>query len=166
VRAYLFDLQAIWGTAIWPALAFAAVGLWVLSNPWWGVSPAQIGAPSIAAYALAGFLIAAWLSALAPRIAHVRQPKWMTMVSALAWRVHLLVVLTLVARWVHHPNDMSGAPVAETEMWSYAAAWALFGAAAWFMRRERLRRDPGLELLPIKPSARRERRHGRRQRST
>ncbi len=35
-RAYLYDLQAIWSAAIWPALGFAGLGLWALYNPWWG----------------------------------------------------------------------------------------------------------------------------------
>src|SRR5262249_49152263 len=40
-RADLHDLQAIWAAAAWPALGFAALGLWVLYNPWWGLAPAR-----------------------------------------------------------------------------------------------------------------------------
>ncbi|MBK9672932.1 MAG: hypothetical protein IPO70_11940, partial [Bacteroidetes bacterium] len=40
-RAYLYDLQAIWAAAIWPAMGFTALGLWLLYNPWWGAWPAQ-----------------------------------------------------------------------------------------------------------------------------
>ncbi len=222
IRAYLYDLQALWSAAIWPGLAFAALGLWLLFNPWWGVTPAA--APSLldGGYALAALLLTAWMSARAPHVPHARWPDLLERASIVAVVGHLFVTATLIIRWIHHRETMNiGAPEG-AEMWIYSAVWALFGAGAfWFgMRRnDPLLRWIGLgllllttlkvflfdmarlggvtrvasfvglglvllaiawaarrfaaapppsptDLLPIKPSARRERRHGRRQRSS
>lgn len=222
VRSYLYDLQAIWAVAIWPALAFAGLGLWLFFNPWRGAAPAEIGSPLSAAAALSVFLLAAWLSAIARRTPHVRFAGLFARVSTVACVAHLFAAATLVVRWLFHRNDMNAAPATEVEMWTYSAVWALFGAGVFWLGMRR--RDPVLrwsalaillattakvflfdmarlsgvvrvasfiglglvllaiawaarrfgtppppgpgDLLTITPSARRERRYGRRQRSS
>lgn len=222
VRAYLYDLQAIWAAAIWPALGFAALGLWILFNPWWGFWPAQIGSALNAGYALAALLLTAWMSAQAPRVPHARWEEWLANAATVAVVGHLFVAATLIVRWLYHPDAMSiGAPDG-AEMWIFSAVWALFGAAvfwlgmrlndpllrwiglgllllttlkvflfdmarlggvtrvasfvglglvllaiAWAARRFAAAPPPEpTDLLQIKPSARRGRRYGRRQRSS
>lgn len=222
VRAYLYDLQALWATAIWPALIFAALGLWMLFNPWWGFAPATASSPLDGFYALATLLLAAWMSAHAPRVPHARWPEWLERAATIAVVGHLFVAATLIVRWLYHREAMNvGAPEG-AEMWIYSAVWALFGAGVFWLgmrRNDPLLRWIGLgllllttlkvflfdmarlggvtrvasfvglglvllaiawaarrfaaapppsptDLLPIKPSARRERRYGRRQRSS
>lgn len=222
VRAYLYDLQALWASAIWPALVFTALGLWLLFNPWWGVSPATLTTPLGAIYALAALLLAAWMSTRATNVPHARWPDWLTRASTIAVVGHLFVTATLIVRWLYHREAMFSGAAQGAEMWIYSAVWALFGAAVFWLgmrRNDPLLRWIGLgllllttlkvflvdmarlggvtrvasfvglglvllaiawaarrfaaapppaptDLLQIKPSARRERRHGRRQRSS
>jgi uncharacterized membrane protein len=222
VRAYLFDLQAIWGAAIWPALAYAALGLWLFFNPWWGFNPAVAATPFSASAGLAALLLAAWLSALSPSVPHVRWPNWLARSATIACIAHLFVAAILTVRWLHHGAEMRAGAVGSVEMWTYSAVSAVFGAGvfglglrrgdamlrwiglavllattakvfvldterlggfiralsaiglavvlfvvAWIARTYRPAPPPGPgDLLTIKPSARRERRHGRRQRSS
>jgi uncharacterized membrane protein len=215
-RAHLFDIQAIAATAVWPALGFAALGLWLIFNPWWGPAPAAPLTRLGATLAPAASILAAWLACISVRVPHIRAAAVYNRIATIAAIVHLLVAVTLMMRWLYHPADLTGAPVSDLEMWSYSAAWALFGAAvfalglsrdglvlrwaglaililatakvalldmaqlsgfiraastlglaivllvvAWIARTHRARPT---DLLPITPSARRERRHGRRQR--
>jgi uncharacterized membrane protein len=218
VRPYHYDVQAIAATAVWPALGFAALGMWLVFNPWWGaVATAPASAFSIV-LAPATPILAAWLSCTSARVAHVRWATTFERVATVATIIHLLVGVTLIVRWLYHRDELSRAPVLELEMWSYSAAWALFGAGlyalgmqrdrallrqsaltlimltvlyvmglaffrlegfvragsvlglaivvllvAWFARTYRPKQPT--DLMRIKPSARRERRHGRRQRS-
>jgi len=150
VRAYLHDLAALWSATVWPALVFAALGLWLLFNPWWGANPAEIAAPSSAVAALAALLLAAWLSIAAANVPHLRRPDWFTRVSTIACIVHLFVATTLTARWLHHGAAMSTATAGEVELWIYSAAWALFGAGAFWLgltRNAALVRWSGLAIL-------------------
>lgn len=221
VRAYLYDLQALWASAIWPALAFAALGLWALFNPWWGLAPADAAKPMNAGYALAAYALAAWMSSRAPQVPRARWADWLARAATIAVVGHLFVAATLIVRRIYHP-DMSVWGAISAEMWVYSAVWALFGAAVFWLgmrRNDPLLRWIGLgllllttlkvflvdmgqlggvtrvasfvglglvllgiawaarrfaaapppaptDLLQIKPSARRERRHGRRQRSS
>ena len=221
VRAYLYDLQAIWAAAIWPALAYAALGLWLLFNPWWGFAPGEVNSIAAAALALAAFLAAAWMSNAARDVAHVRWPDWLDRAATVAIVGHIFFAATFIIRRLYHPRHMASAPAGNVEMWVYSAAWALFGAAVFWLgmrRNDALLRWIGLgllllttlkvflfdmaqlggfirvasfvglglvllaiawaarrfaaappaptDLLAIKPSARRGRRHGRRQRSS
>ena len=222
IRPYVYDLQAIWAAAIWPAMAFAALGLWLLFNPWWGAYPATLTTAVAAMLAFAILLGAAALSFTASGVPHVRWPEWFSRAAIVAIIGHLLVGATLAVRWLYQGAAMRAAPVADTEVWAYSALWALFGAGvfwlgmrrtdalqrwiglillvatwlyavlqaffrldglarsgsvlglaavllvvAWLARTYRFGAPPGPgDLLPIKPSARRERRHGRRQRSS
>ncbi|HRK64105.1 MAG TPA: DUF2339 domain-containing protein, partial [Terricaulis sp.] len=43
---------------------------------------------------------------------------------------HLLVALTLALRAVFHDGAIAPGPAESTELWTYSAAWALFGAGA------------------------------------
>jgi len=224
VRAYLYDLQAIWAAAVWPALGFAALGLWLLFNPWWGVAPADVAPLSAAALALAAFMLAAWMSGAARRVPHVRWPDWLERAATVAVVGHVFFAATFVIRRLYHVEDMATADAGSVEMWVYSAVWALFGAGVFWLgmrRSDPLLRWIGLgllllttlkvflfdmaqlggfirvasfvglglvllaiawaarrfaatpngppgpgDLLTIKPSARRERRYGRRQRSS
>lgn len=166
VRAYLFDLQAIWAAAIWPALVFAMLGLWVIFNPWWGLMPAAVVSPIAAALMIAACLIASALSAASPSIAHVRWKQRLTQVSTFAWMGHLLVADTLAVRWLNHGEQLRGASITAVEMWTYAITWALLATAIWFTRPQQERRAIGAAaFFMAAPSARRGRRYGRRQRS-
>lgn len=223
VRAYVHDLQALCATAVWPTSVFTALGLWLLFNPWWGVTPADIASPVGALSALALYAAAAFLSTIAPSVPHARWPDWLARASTVAAAGHILVAGTLVVRRLYHGDDMSDGAVGGVEMWLYSAVWALFGAGAfvfgmqrnngllrwislgvlvgawlyvvllsftqlrgltqigamlglasvllvvaWLARTNRLAPEAPkpTDLLTIKPSSRRERRHGRRQRSS
>ncbi|MEZ6023140.1 MAG: DUF2339 domain-containing protein [Hyphomonadaceae bacterium] len=128
VRAYLFDLQAIWSAAVWPALAFAGLGLWALFNPWWGVAPASVTGVLGAVLALAGLLAAAGMSALAPRVPHIWHADWFRQIARVACVAHLFVAITLIVRWAFHGAAMDGPPAQGAELWAESAAWAAFGA--------------------------------------
>lgn len=151
VRPYLYDLQALWATAIWPALGFAGLGLWALFNPWWGLWPATT--PLAALAAVPACVLAAGLSAFAPRIANARWPTWLARAATLAVIAHLFVAMTLMIRRAFHQDTMTLAQSAtQTELWIYSAAWALFGAAVFWLgsrRDDALMRWCGLALLLI-----------------
>lgn len=150
VRAYLYDLQALWSAAVWPALAFAALGLWLLFNPWWGVAPATVATPVSAAAALTSLLLAAWLCAVAPRVPHLRWPQHFARVAKAACILHLLVAVTLAVRWAYHGALMSSARAGDVELWVYSAVWALFGAGAFWLglrRNDAVVRWSGLIIL-------------------
>lgn len=151
VRAYLYDLQALWATAIWPALVFAGLGLWLLFNPWWGVWPAST--PLAALAAVPACVLAAGLSAVAPRTPNARWPAWLARAATLAAIAHLFVALTLIIRRAFHPANMTLAESAtQTELWIYSAAWALFGAGVFWLgarRDDALMRWCGLAILLV-----------------
>jgi uncharacterized membrane protein len=150
IRAYLHDLQALWSAAIWPALGFAALGLWLLFNPWWGANPAAIASPLSAGIALACFALAAWLSVEAMHVPHLRWPIWFERIATIACIVHLLVAATLSVRWLHHGAAMSTAAAGDVELWVYSAVWALYGAAVFWLglrRNDALIRWSGLVIL-------------------
>lgn len=150
VRAYLHDLQALWSTLIWPALGFAALGLWVSFNPWWGLNPAHIATPLSAIVALACFLLTAWLGLVAVHVPLVRRRDWFERAATLACIGHLFVAATLVVRWLQHGPAMSSAPAGDVELWVYSAVSALFGATVFWIglrRNDALVRWSGLILL-------------------
>jgi uncharacterized membrane protein len=138
VRAYLYDLQAIWSAAVWPALAYAALGLWFQFNPWWGAIPAAVTTPLAAVTGLVALVLTAWLSAAARNVPFVRAPEWFDRAATLACVIHLLVAVTLAARWLQHGAAMSTASASDIELWVYSAVWALFGAVTFAVG---LRRD-------------------------
>jgi uncharacterized membrane protein len=130
LRAYLVDLDAIWSVAVWPALLFAAVGLWLAFNPWWGAQPAQASTPLLLGLALAAYPCATGLSLLARRVPHMAFPALAAPSIVLFMAGHLLVGLTLMVRTAFHGRDLAAAATSDVEMWSYSAAWAVFGAAS------------------------------------
>lgn len=146
-RAYLYDLQAIWSAAIWPALGFAALGLWLLYNPWWGVSPAELLTPLGAAVGFAAYLAAAALSYIAPDVPHVRGMKWMVPAATVACAAHLFVAATLIVRWTYHREAMVTAPSGDVELWTLSAVWAVFAAIALALGT--LRNDPILRWVGL-----------------
>ena len=151
-RAYLYDLQAIWSAAIWPALGFAALGLWVLYNPWWGASPAELLNTGGAALALGAYLAAAALSFVAPDVPRVRGMKFLVPTATVACAAHLLVAATLVVRWIYHREAMVTAPSGDVELWIYSAVWALFAAIALgigIMRNDPVLRWIGLAVFAL-----------------
>jgi uncharacterized membrane protein len=130
VRAYLYDLQAIWAAAIWPALAFTALGLWVLYNPWWGLIPARVDNTVTSAAAITALAMAAAMSILAARVPHARFPDWLARIVRIAAAAHILVALTLFVRAIFHGGAIpAGGGAGAGEMWTFSAAWALYGAA-------------------------------------
>lgn len=129
VRAYLYDLQAIWSVAVWPALGYAALGLWALHNPWWGIAPAELHGTLDALAVLAILLAAATLSAAAPRVPHAQQLAWLTPTARVAALAHVFVAATLAVRFAFHGADMQGALEPGAEMWALSAVWAVFGGA-------------------------------------
>jgi uncharacterized membrane protein len=130
VRAYLYDLQAIWAAAIWPALAFAGLGLWLLFNPWWGPWPAQVITPAAAIAAFGLYALAAALSNIAPDVPRAQWMRLLVPAATIACAAHLLVLATLTARWLYHGEETSSATSGDIELWVYSAIWALFGATA------------------------------------
>jgi uncharacterized membrane protein len=147
VRAYLYDLQSIWATAIWPALAFAGLGLWLLFNPWWGVAPANVDGGLGIAAALALILLTAALSYVSPDVPRVRLIKWLVPTATALCAAHLFVAATLIVRWLYHSSDMSGSSAGELELWIYSAVWTLFGATALGVGA--LRNDPVLRWIGL-----------------
>lgn len=131
VRAYIHDLQAIWAAAVWPALGFAAFGLWLLFNPWWGVTPARIEGFIDASVALIAFSFAAMLSSLARRTPRLKWPIRFARVTSVVTVAHIFVALTLSVRWMHHRVVMDIAPMLDSEMWIYSAVWAVYGAGVF-----------------------------------
>lgn len=127
-RAYLYDLQAIWSAAIWPALGFAGLGLWALYNPWWGVLPAQVLTPIGAIIAILAYFGAAALSYVAPDVPKVRGMKWMVPAATIACAAHIFVAATLVVRWLYHREAMATASAGEFELWAYSGVWAILAS--------------------------------------
>jgi hypothetical protein len=132
-RAYLYDLQAIWATAIWPALAFAALGLWALFNPWWGAWPAR--ASNIGGFLtiLASFGLAACLSLVAARVPYVRARKWLARGGVSVAAAHLSIAAIMLTRRIFHRGDMSSAPAPTYELWVYVAVWVAIAIAAFII---------------------------------
>jgi uncharacterized membrane protein len=150
IRAYLHDLQALWSAAVWPAFGFAALGLWLLFNPWWGVNPAPIASGLAAAIALTCFALAAWLSLEAMHVPHLRWAIWFERIATIGCIVHVLVAATLAVRWLHHGAAMSTAAAGDVELWVYSAVWALFGATVFWLglrRNDAIIRWSGLVIL-------------------
>jgi hypothetical protein len=150
LRPYVGDLQAIWASAAWPALAFAALGLWLMFNPWRGLFPAE-AAPLLNALAIvAAFALAAWLSLASVRVPRLRWPDWFARAATVAGVGHLFFAATFAVRRVFHASAISTAPVTGVEQWMYALAWAVFGAVVFWVgmgRGEVLRRWIGLFIL-------------------
>jgi uncharacterized membrane protein len=148
IRSYLYDLQAIWGASVWPALGFAALGLWLVFNPWWGALRAttQLEA-SLAApvYALGAALSAAML-----RVARAPWPQWFARAATAAALGHLLVGLTMLVRRAYHGEAFAAAPSFDVELWTYSAVWALFGGMGFWLgvrRADATLRWSGLAVL-------------------
>lgn len=147
IRAYLYDVQAIWAAAIWPALGFAGLGLWFLFNPWWGAWPAQPLTALGAFIALLAYAGAAILSYVAPDVPHVRGMKWMAPISTIFCAAHVFVAATLIVRWAHHGDAMAVAPRTDLELWILSAVWATFAAVALGLGT--LRNDPVLRWIGL-----------------
>jgi uncharacterized membrane protein len=136
-------LGVFFTNATGPALAWAGLGLWLAFNPWWGLEPARASAwPSLAACGLA-----AWLSAMAP----ARGDTNLARAALLASVAHLLVAATLAVRYLFQGPALAAAlPPMDGELWSYSAAWALFGGGAFWLGAQRqapLLRWCGLGIL-------------------
>ncbi|MEQ1617776.1 MAG: DUF2339 domain-containing protein [Terricaulis sp.] len=144
------DLRVATAWVAWPALLWAAWGLWLSFNPWWGAAPAQLDGGFGRLLALAAIGAAAWLSARAPWALDAQASQSFARVGTLACVGHLIVAATLAARMAHHSADLSAAPVNDTELWTYSVTWALFGAAAFWIgarRADALLRWSGLVIL-------------------
>jgi hypothetical protein len=129
VRAYLYDLAAIWGAAIWPAMAWTAFGLWFVFNPWWGFAPAYAADWLAALVGLSALGLAAWFSAFAHQVPHIRFAARFAQVARIAVVGHLFVALSLTIRRLYQGPDMRAALEAGSlETWTYSALWALYGA--------------------------------------
>lgn len=151
VRAYLDDLEAIWATAVWPATAFAALGLWLLFNPWWGVAPISTTAP-LTLLGLASYPIAAWLSLVAPKVRAVRWKTQLERVGTVACVLHVFAFITLLTRFLYHGAAMATSVADPLELWSYSALWAIYGGglvAAGTFRQAQMLVWSGLALLAI-----------------
>ncbi|MCX7360190.1 MAG: DUF2339 domain-containing protein [Alphaproteobacteria bacterium] len=146
-RAYLYDLKAIWAAAIWPALGFAALGLWLLYNPWWGIWPAQTLTLVGAIIALLAYLGAAALSYAAPDVPHVRAMKWMAPGATVFCAAHIFVAATLAVRWLYYGSEMAGPQSGDVELWIYSAVWAVFAAMALGLGT--MRDDPVLRWIGL-----------------
>jgi uncharacterized membrane protein len=151
VRAYLDDLGAIWGAAVWPAFGFAALGLWFLFNPWWGLAPVHATAP-LTLLGLIAYPIAAWLSLLAPKVRAARWKATFESAATIACVVHVFVFLTLLTRLLYHGAAMAKSDADPLELWSYSALWAIYGGglvAAGTFRQGQVLVWSGLALLAI-----------------
>jgi uncharacterized membrane protein len=151
IRHYLYDLQAIWANAAWPALIWAAFGLWLVFNPWWGSAPVYADSWLAALIALAAFFLAAWLSLRAKRIPHLRAKQAFDQAAVIAATGHVFVALSLIVRRIFHGADMRAELAGSSlETWAYSALWALFGAGVWMLGarlKDRMLRWIGLALL-------------------
>lgn len=146
-RAYLDDLQTIWAYAVWPALGFAGIGMWLLFNPWWGAWPAEPIGPIGALMALLCFGAAAALSYSAPDVPSVRGIKWIVPAATIACALHIFVCATLIVRWAYHQESMVGEQTVEIELWIYSAVWAVLATVALAVGA--LRNDPVLRWIGL-----------------
>jgi uncharacterized membrane protein len=145
------DFDAIWAIGLWPALAYAAFGLWALFNPWRGAWPAQADSFAAAAIGLGLYLAAAALSFNAARLPIMRETPYFATAAKIAGVVHLFAATTLIVRRIFHGPDMASEMMETSlETWTYSAVWALFGAATLAigaLRRDGVLRWVGLALL-------------------
>lgn len=130
VRHYLYDLQAIWANAAWPAAGVAALGFWLLFNPWWGVAAMANTAWGSSLFAIALIAAAAPMTLYAMRIPHLRKPDWFAPAARVAAAAHLFVAVTLIVRAIFHDGALAPGAAEGAELWTYSAVWALFGAGA------------------------------------
>lgn len=150
-RAYVHDLRAIWSVAVWPALIWSALGLWLVFNPWWGGEPAFAASPLAAIIGLAALALAAWLSVRAAKIKYARFASTLAPIARVVCIGHLFVALSLLIRRLYQGPDMRAVLEAGSfETWTYSAAWALFGAgtlALGALRKDSVLRWSGLGIL-------------------
>ncbi len=150
IRHYLYDMQAIWANAAWPAAGVAALGLWLAFNPWWGIAPATVHDAGAAALVIALCIAAAWMSLAAARVPHLRKADWFAPAARVAAAAHLLVALTLIVRAAFNGGAIAPGAADSAELWTYSAAWALFGAgvlAYGAVRADAVLRWCGLAIL-------------------
>lgn len=151
-RPHWRDLRRIVEHAIWPALGFAALGMWVLFSPWWGLVPVHIGSPLTALLALLAYVAAARMSYATRGIPYIAGAIWFAKARTLATIGHLLVAATLGVRWGIHREAIAQAPVGNLEMWLYSAILAAFGTRTYWLglrRGAKYLRGAGLALLLI-----------------
>ncbi len=149
---YAGGVDRILGLAAWPVLALAAVGLWLIFNPWWGAAPAHLRSGFEALAGGAAFVFAAWASRAAAQLPRTPWPLAFARASFIANVTHLFVAASLAARYFHHGENINAAPIGEVEMWTYSAVWALYGAGVFALgvrRNDALARWSGLVLLLI-----------------
>jgi uncharacterized membrane protein len=150
IRPYLYDLQAIWANAAWPAAAMAALGLWLAFNPWWGENAAAARTLPASVTAIALTAAAAWMSLHAARIPHLRHPAWFAPAARVAATAHLLVALSLIVRAAFHNGAIPPGMAEGGELWSLSAVWALYGAGVLALgaaRHDAVLRWCGLAIL-------------------
>lgn len=130
VRHYLYDLQAIWANAAWPAAGAAALGFWLLFNPWWGVAAMATTTWGSSLGAIALIAAAAPMTLYAAHIPHLRKTNWFAPTARVAAAAHLFVALTLIVRAAFNDGALAPGAAEGAELWTYSAVWALFGAGA------------------------------------
>jgi uncharacterized membrane protein len=143
------SLWSIFSFLLWPALAFAALALWLVFSPWWGAAPVESGAFVAVALALAAYVVAAALSAWSSRLGIVRENKTYALLAKISAVGHLFVAATLIVRVAFH-GPAFGPGVSNVEIWAYSAVWALFGAIVVGLgtsRRDAILRWAGLAIL-------------------
>jgi hypothetical protein len=128
-------LAGLAAVLVWPTLGAAAYGLWASLNPWWGAAPISTQTP-YAAFGLASYGAAAWLSHASAGVHRARAAPWLRRTTLAMCVLHAWIGATLVARrWFH--VDMTHDGVFAGEALAMATAWAIVGVTAfWFgMRR-------------------------------
>ena len=95
--------------------------------------PAQSTGVADDLLALAAYGAAAFMSAAAMGVPHLRWRRSFAYASLITTTGHLFVAATLIVRRLYHPTDLGAAPVMDVEAWSYSAAWAVFGAVVFWL---------------------------------
>jgi uncharacterized membrane protein len=144
------SMGAVLSVAIWPALAFLALGLWLLYCPWWGAWPVDTKAWIGAALVLSAYLAAAALSLWSARLVILWENATYAACAKASAVAHLFVAATFVVRRIYAGPVMNRGAPGDVETWTYSAVWALFGAvvvALGALKRDSILRWSGLAIL-------------------